>query len=288
MKPISVIASCFLCCVFCLAVAKAEDEVSWERQLLLKAPTNNIDIKDLEHRAGFGDVEAQAALGVFYIVGDGIPQNFSKGFFWAQQAAAEGSVFAQYDISSAFLSGDGVEQNDFVSRTILVKLASEGMPEAQHEVALAFYTLGLRDEENFFMGVQPETMLQTNLVQAYKWIELARLNGQSVSKEKGEILEELNRTSLNYAQKLVAEFKPKPPTPLRISDRGFVVQPIPWLKWQASNDLAYAQFNLGLRYFKGDGIETNQSNALLWIGKSAAQNYPPAVEFLKTNSTVNQ
>lgn len=56
-----------------------------------------------------------------------------------------------------------------------------------------------------------------------------------------------------------------------------------WQQEQASNDVASVQFDLGLRYLKADGVESNRTTALYWIRKSAAQNYIPALEFLKNN-----
>jgi hypothetical protein len=52
---------------------------------------------------------------------------------------------------------------------------------------------------------------------------------------------------------------------------------------QASNGMAYSQFDLGIRYFKGNGVESNKSTALQWIRKSAEQDYAPAIQFLATN-----
>jgi len=284
MRPLFLTVVCLSGLALNSIPTKADDEVNWERQILLKAPTNGADINGLEHRARFGDVVAQTRLGQIYYNGEGVPVDFIKGFFWMQQAASSGGLIAQEQIACAFLTGSGADRNESVSHFVSLKLANEGMPEAQHIVAIDFYILGLREKESYFMGYQPETMLQTNLVQAYKWVELARLNGFPVSKERNDVLEEINKTSINYAQKLVAAFKPKPTTPLRITTNGFVVQPIPWLTFQASNDLAYAQFNLGMRFFQGDGLATNQINAFYWIEKSASRGYPPAVVFLKTNS----
>ncbi len=56
-----------------------------------------------------------------------------------------------------------------------------------------------------------------------------------------------------------------------------------WQQEQASNNIATAQFDLGLRYLKADGVESNQTTAFYWIRKSAAQNYMPATVFLTNN-----
>jgi hypothetical protein len=57
-----------------------------------------------------------------------------------------------------------------------------------------------------------------------------------------------------------------------------------WQQQQASNGVAYSQFDLGLRYFKADGVQSNQDLAFDWIKKSADQQYQPALQFLSTNN----
>jgi hypothetical protein len=60
------------------------------------------------------------------------------------------------------------------------------------------------------------------------------------------------------------------------------------LKWQmqqASNGVAYSQYDLGKRYIKGDGVEVNRIIGMYWMKKSADQNYTDAIEYLRTNST---
>lgn len=57
-----------------------------------------------------------------------------------------------------------------------------------------------------------------------------------------------------------------------------------WQQQQASNGVAYSQFDLGLRYFKADGVQSYQDLAFYWIKKSADQQYQPALQFLSTNN----
>lgn len=57
-----------------------------------------------------------------------------------------------------------------------------------------------------------------------------------------------------------------------------------WKQQQASNGVAYSQFDLGLLYFKADSVQSNQDLAFYWIKKSAEQQYRPAIQFLSTNN----
>jgi hypothetical protein len=57
-----------------------------------------------------------------------------------------------------------------------------------------------------------------------------------------------------------------------------------WHCQQASNGVARSQFEIGLRYLRGDEVETNRPLGMYWIWKASYQDYPQAVEFVRTNS----
>ena len=45
------------------------------------------DFEDLTVQANLGDASSQAELGLIYYYGRGVPQDYSKAFYWLQQAA---------------------------------------------------------------------------------------------------------------------------------------------------------------------------------------------------------
>lgn len=49
---------------------------------------------------------------------------------------------------------------------------------------------------------------------------------------------------------------------------------------QASNNVAYFQYKLSQRYFKGDGVQTNRELSLFWANLAASNSYPDAVKFI--------
>jgi hypothetical protein len=53
---------------------------------------------------------------------------------------------------------------------------------------------------------------------------------------------------------------------------------------RAQRGVAHDQWDLGMDYWIGLGVETNADLAVYWIRKAAAQSYPEAIEFLKTNA----
>ena len=53
---------------------------------------------------------------------------------------------------------------------------------------------------------------------------------------------------------------------------------------RAESGLAWEQFDVARDYLRGYGVETNLDSALYWFRKAAAQNFPEAIEFLRTNA----
>jgi hypothetical protein len=56
---------------------------------------------------------------------------------------------------------------------------------------------------------------------------------------------------------------------------------VAWQLQQASNGVAYVQFDLAKRYLKGDGVQQDDLLGHYWLMRSAEQNYEPAVKLLK-------
>jgi TPR repeat protein len=46
---------------------------------------------------------------------------------------------------------------------------------------------------------------------------------------------------------------------------------------QASNGIGYAQYEIGLRYLNGNGVETNIGLARYWLTKSMSNGFPNAI-----------
>ena len=67
-----------------------------------------------------GDPRAQTYLGVMYLRGQGVPQNFDAAAFWLHLASETGLPEAQYFLGLMYDKGQGVAQ-DFVRRPCLAK-----------------------------------------------------------------------------------------------------------------------------------------------------------------------
>jgi len=62
-----------------------------------------------------GDVVAQSSLGLMYVNGQGVKQDFKEAFKWCQKAAEQGNAIAQYNLGLMYYNGHGVEQNNVIA-----------------------------------------------------------------------------------------------------------------------------------------------------------------------------
>lgn len=63
---------------------------------------------DLEERARAGEAEAQYRLGLAYLMGEGVPQDYARAAEWFEKAAEQGVADAQFQIGTLYAYGTGV------------------------------------------------------------------------------------------------------------------------------------------------------------------------------------
>lgn len=74
-----------------------------------------------------------------------------------------------------------------------------------------------------------------------------------------------------------------PPTASQLNDEKNVqARTVMWLKSQTAAGSPSAQYELGIRYIKGDGVETNSVLGLNMVGMAATNGCVEAQEFLKS------
>ena len=71
------------------------------------AQTGDETVADLRVRAEQGDASAQAALGVMYVAGRGVPEDYGEAVRWYQLAAEQGNDGAQFHLGVMYANGNG-------------------------------------------------------------------------------------------------------------------------------------------------------------------------------------
>ena len=73
---------------------------------------NKNELNEYIKKAEEGDVNSQLLLGLIYLTGDEeIPANDKEAFKWFKAAAEQGHADAQYNLGVCYLNGQGVKQN---------------------------------------------------------------------------------------------------------------------------------------------------------------------------------
>ena len=75
------------------------------------APTAPADVAALRVIANAGNADAQYLLGLFYVKGLGVPQDYAQAAAWYRKAADQGLADAQSSLGYAYSDGRGVPQD---------------------------------------------------------------------------------------------------------------------------------------------------------------------------------
>jgi uncharacterized protein len=106
------------------------------------------------------DARAQTYLGVMYLRGQGVPQNFAVAAYWLQLASSAGVPTAQYFFGLMYDKGQGVPQ-DFV------------LAQAWLNLAVAHAEARLRDRWALIRNAVASKMTEAQLAEArrlaYQW-----------------------------------------------------------------------------------------------------------------------
>ena len=96
------------------------------------------NINQLQQQAKQGNIQAQNHLGLLYLNGDNITQNFSKAWYWFNEAAKKGFEEARLNLGKMYREGVVQDYTDDMSKAktslakTLFKLRrqalAEGMP----------------------------------------------------------------------------------------------------------------------------------------------------------------
>lgn len=174
----------YLTCIFFLTVGCAEGE-------------HAAMIDALEIKAAQGDLASQFQLATEYDQGLKVPQDIDKAVKWYRAAAEQGDANAQYSMGSLYQAGDGVPQNNQLAITWYRKAAEQDHATAKNNLAYMYdFGLGIAEDNAqaaqlyeeasqlgeiramLNLGVlfwQGQSGVNQDYVEAYQWLDLARL-----------------------------------------------------------------------------------------------------------------
>jgi uncharacterized protein len=179
------------------------------------------------------------------------PDNVAAALRELKPLAEQGDSEAQFKLGSLYYQGWGVAQDYKEAVKWLRKAAEQG-----HTFSQA--TLGTIYAE----GAQG--VIEKDYPQALMWFLFAAAKGDKEAQEfRDSLANRMSPAQIAEAQKLAREFRPLDAYTKTLQEvRALAVQ----------GDAA-AQFKLGLIYYKGQGVQSDYSEALNWFKKAALQGH---------------
>lgn len=143
--------------------------------------------------AAKGYAEAQAALGLFYMRGEGTTEDQVEGAKWFRQASEQGHPVAQLNLASCYANGHGVARD-------LKEAAKWFRESAERNEPMAQYYLGI-------LYGRGEGVPQS-YIEAYKWLTASAAQGVRQARESLETLDSvLSQAELEAARKAAASMR---------------------------------------------------------------------------------
>jgi uncharacterized protein len=99
---------------------------------------HSTDLTDTSSAAKQGDAEAQNNLGLMYVKGNGVPQDYAEAAKWFRKAAEQGFAPAQYNLGIAYQVGKGVPRDYAETIKWYLKAAEQGHADAQNNLGLIY------------------------------------------------------------------------------------------------------------------------------------------------------
>lgn len=189
-------------------------------------------------------LEAQTLIGVDYLNGNGIAQDYAKALEWFEKAAGEDYPPAQNMLGAMFKNGHGVQQDYEQAFEWFEKAAIQDYDEGQTNLAL-MYVGGVSNLENYTKG--------------FIWMEKAAKQGHAI------------------AQYFMGEmFKDKD-----FVDEPSSIEAFEWYQRAANQGLPDAQACIAEMYKQGEGISQDDTKAFEWYQKAADQGHVETPEWFQ-------
>ena len=144
-----------------------------------------------------GDAIAQYNLGLMYLAGQGVNQDYGQAAKWFRKAAEQGDAPAQYNLGLIYQGGQSVKQDSVEAAMWYRKAAEQGYVYAQSILGFMYGT---------GEGVP------TDYVAAYLWLSLAAAAGDDDASAYRDFMEKgMAPEQVTEARRRLNAWKPKKP-----------------------------------------------------------------------------
>ncbi len=271
-------------------------------------------VKWFRKAAEQGAAPAQADLGIAYSTGQGVPRDINEAMKWFALAADAGNAVAQFNLGLAYKQGEGVPQDLNEAKKWFGLAAEQGMEPAKRELAVlsgdgfgggAYRIGGGVSAPNVLNKVAPEYSNDARAARLEGTVVLSLVVDQQGRPQNLKVVRSLGLGLDEQAIEAVEKwsFKPgmkdgKPVPVVATIEINFKLAPdvdskltpdprsVPNSEHSQTDDFkqrvravggdAAAQFNLGLRYARGQGVPQDYKEAARLIREAAEKELPRA------------
>jgi len=195
-----------------------------------------VPLAELRTKADQGDAAAQFALGAAYDAGREVKRDQREAAAWYRKAAEQGFAAAQNSLGSLYQFGEGAPQDNAEAVRWYQKAADQGYSEAYTNLGYMYDGgLGVKQDKQkavmlYQRGAENGSLnamlnlgvsywkgdgVTQDLVQAYKWLDLARFYTQTSSNMRlkyrvrgvlDQVKKEMTREQISVAEELTRKW----------------------------------------------------------------------------------
>jgi TPR repeat protein len=157
-----------------------------------------------------GNAIAQTDLGIMYLSGQGVPQNYAEAVEWIRRAAEQGNAWAQFFFATMYANGYGVRDEAEAAKWYQ-RAAEQGNAFAQRDLG-ACYALGRGVSKNYILAHMWYNLAAASRFEPYFGLPMEedlRDFPKMSSKDRDRLASEMTSAQIVEAQKLARDWKPK-------------------------------------------------------------------------------
>ena len=220
-------------------------------------------LREFIEAANSGDTRAQLVAALLYAAGKGIAHNDSEAMKWFRRAAEQGNPHAQFNLAVMYHTERGIARNMAEAERWYRKAAEQGLAQAQGDLGAMYLS---------------QTGVKYNYPEALNWLRKAADSGHAIAQFNlaGAYL---MGGSTAYTGEGIGFLGPEMGVSGTIYPKD-EAEASKWLLKAAEQGHVVAQFNLGLLYEKGLGVERNHATVVKWYRAAVESGFTPAMNNL--------
>ena len=226
-------------------------------------------IGEVKAKAEAGDAESEVELGLRYDKGKGVAKDQVEAVKWYRKAAEQNYARAQNNLGVCYAEGEGVAKDQVEAVKWFRKAAEQNYAEAQYNLGVCYDQWRRRGEGSRWRrrnGIaKPPSRITPRLNTIWASATTGRRRGEG-SGGSGEMVSQSRRAEYRQSAKqfgLLLLCRRR-----RGEGSGGGGE---WYRKAAKQNLAAAQYNLGVRYYNGEGVAKDWVEAYKWLLLAARQ-----------------